>query len=230
MKLLLVEDEQDLAMFLAKGFRKKNYAVDHAYNGEEALWMFETNTYDAIILDVNLPKIDGFEVLKEIRKVTIELPVLILSARTAIQDRIEGLDLGSNDYVAKPFDFQELEARIRALLRRKFIQQDPKIAIGPIMIDTITKKINLLDTEIKLTPKEYAIIEYLASHKNAAISAEELMEHVWDSNVDLFTNPLKYHIHSIKKKMINAGLKTPLIENIRGQGYRICETLGELHE
>lgn len=125
----------------------------------------------------------------------------------------------------KPFDFQELEARIRALLRRKFIQQDAMVKINSITIDTIKKYVTVLDTEVKLTSKEYAIIEYLVNHQNEIISTEELMEHIWDSNIDLFTNPLKYHIHSIKNKMQNAGLEEIFIENIRGQGYRISNTL-----
>ncbi len=228
MKLLLVEDEKDLARLIAKGFQKNNYAVDIALDGQEALFLFESNTYDCMILDINLPKIDGFDVLKKIRETNVTLPILILSARAEVQDRIHGLDLGSNDYLVKPFDFQELDARVRALLRRKFTQEDAVIHIDCVAIDTTKKIVTVHNNELKLTPKEYAIIEYLAKNPNAIVSSETLLEHVWDSNVDLFSNPLKYHIHSIKKKFQEANLDQPLIENVRGQGYRLIAP-GDTH-
>lgn len=236
MKLLLVEDEKELSDILLKGLRKCGYAVDAAYDGEEALSCYEVNEYDLLILDLNLPGLDGLEVLKGIRAGDTETKVLILSARSQIEDRVLGLDMGANDYLVKPFDFTELEARIRTLLRVSFTQRPSVLTCGTLKLDTLSRTCfeHLENTEnskkekvFSLTKKEYAILEYLMLHKNCVISSEQLIEHVWDSEADLFSNSLKYHIHAIKKKLGQGFSCAGLLQNIRGQGYVLTE---ENHE
>ncbi len=219
MKLLLVEDEEALSQVLAKGLRKCGYAVDTAYDGEEALLQLEVNEYDLMILDLNLPHLDGLDVLREIRKTNRTIKILILSAWMEIEDRVLGPDLGANDYLIKPFDFLELEARIRTLLRWNFVQQPSVLECGGITLDTTAKTVWLSGQLVLLTKKEYGILEYLMIQKGRVVSSEELIEHVWDSEVDLFSNSLKYHIHSIKKKLREKGGGEEVIRNLRGQGY-----------
>ncbi|HWQ42287.1 MAG TPA: response regulator transcription factor [Desulfosporosinus sp.] len=216
MKLLVVEDEMSLQSALQKGFTKLGYAVDTASDGEEALKHYYSSLYDAIILDMNLPKIDGIDVLKEIRKENAEIKVLILSARSELEDKIAGLDMGANDYLAKPFHFKELEARVRALLRRNFSTQNTEISTDRLVLNTALKKMYLDGVEITLTKKEYGIIEYLLMNKGTLVSGEDLIEHVWDSEADSFTNAFKVHINSLRKKLPQSTIK-----NIRGQGYYV---------
>ncbi len=228
MKLLLVEDEEDLNGLIAKGLRKSGYAVDCAFDGEEALYLYEVNEYDLIILDLNLPEIDGLEVLKNIRCKDMRTKVIILSARSKVEERVGGLDMGANDYLVKPFDFKELEARIRTLLRISFTQNATILNCGMLKIDTSIKNVTTTDgIKIELTKKEFSILEYLFLHKNQVISAETLIEHVWDSDVDLFSNSLKYHVHSIKKKIKEVCGSYECIKNIRGQGYILTEDKNE---
>ncbi|WP_148359472.1 response regulator transcription factor [Peribacillus simplex] len=227
MKLLLVEDEVLLSNIISKGLKKSGYAVDTAFDGEEALEYFEINVYDLIILDLNLPKTDGMEVLKRIRSKYDDIKILILSARSDIQDKITGLDTGANDYLVKPFDFQELDARIRSLLRRSFTQESIIISCSDLTLDSSKKLVFVKSSQIDLTKKEFCILEYLMFHKNEVISAEELIEHTWDSEVDLFSNSLKFHIHSLRKKVAIVLGKKEIIRTIRGQGYIISESLGK---
>lgn len=223
MRILLVEDEKTLSDMIAKGLRNTGYAVDTVYDGEDALFQYEVNEYDLIILDLNLPKVDGLDVLRKIRETDSEIKILILSARTKIGDRILGLDEGANDYLIKPFDFGELAARIRGLLRRKFVQAPPILDLNDLRVDTKAKKVMIADTVIVLTRKEYGILEYLLLHKNRVISAEELTEHVWDSEFDPFSNTFRYHIHSLKKKLSMVS-GTEYIKTVYGQGYIMEET------
>ena len=219
MKLLLVEDEEELAAIISKDLRKSGYAIDNAYDGEEALYLYEVNEYDLIILDLNLPKLDGLAVLHKLREKNNCVKVLILSARSDIEDRVIGLDMGANDYLIKPFDFKELEARIRMLLRIVFTQKETVLTCGDLKINIVSKNASFGESLIPLTKKEYAVLEYLIINKDTVISSEQFIEHVWDSEVDLFSNSLKYHIHSIKKKMNELGCNIEYIKNIRGQGY-----------
>jgi len=223
MKLLLVEDEEELSHILAKGLRKRGYAVDAVYDGEEALCFYEINEYDLIILDLNIPKVDGLEVLKKIRELDTSTKIIILSARSKIEDRVTGLDMGANDYLIKPFDFKELEARIRTLLRIAYTQRASILTCNSIKLDIIGKVASINGTTISLTKKEYSILEYLLLHKNCVISSEKLIEHVWESEGDLFSNSLKFHIHSIKKKLYEIDSNVECIKNIRGKGYLIEE-------
>ena len=216
MKLLIIEDELSLQKALSKGFLKLGYTVDAAEDGEQALDFYFDNSYNLVILDLNLPKLDGLDVLKEIRKENKEIPVLILSAKSDIGDKIIGLDMGANDYLAKPFHFDELEARVRALLRRNFKTADTVIICGDIKIDTSLKKVFWNDTEIQLTKKEYGIFEYLLLQKGRIISGDELIETVWESDADVLTNAFKVHINAIRKK-----LPKNFIKNLKGQGYYV---------
>lgn len=222
MKLLLIEDEEELVEALAYGLKKSGYVVDTAMDGRDGLDLAFINEYDLIILDLNLPSIDGLDILTEIRKRDQETKILILSARSNFAQRIEGLDRGANDYLVKPFDFGELLARVRALLRRQFIQQDTKLKHGLLMLDTAKRLVTYADDQLELSPKEFSILEYLMINKNRAISAEELMEHVWHSDNDMFSNAVKVHISTLRKK-IGLVCSDEVISNIRGAGYIIHE-------
>ena len=220
MKLLIIEDEIDMINALAKGFRKKGYIIDTATDGKEGLELYYINEYDVIILDLNLPSMDGLDILCAIRKNDKRQRVLILSARSAVEHRIEGLDLGANDYLSKPFDFGELEARIRSLLRSDIIQQDVILQCGPVSIDTQLKQISANGTIVELARKEYAILEYLAINIDKVISSEKLSEHVWGSETNYFSDSVKVHVSNIRKKLKDA-CGTELITTIRGYGYLI---------
>ena len=226
MRILLVEDEEMLSGIVAKGLRTAGYAVDTALDGEEALYQYEVNDYDLIVLDLNLPLIDGIEVLQKIRETDHTTKILILSARSEVDDRILGLDKGANDYLIKPFDFGELEARIRNLLRREFVQMPAILKADEITVDTKLKKAECNGHPLNLPRKEYAILEYLVIHKNEVISSEQLVEHIWDNEFDPFSNALRYHISSLKKKLGEVSEKE-LIKTIRGQGYVIEEERNE---
>lgn len=221
MKILLTEDEKSLSSAIAKGLKKLGYAVDQAYDGEQALEYLEINEYDLLILDLNMPKVDGITVLNTLRKTDTELKVLILSAKSEIEDKVRGLDSGANDYLAKPFDFEELAARIRNLLRWSFTYKESCLACGNLELDIPGKTVSVNKMPVNLTNKEYSILEYLMFHKGKVIRAEEIIEHVWDSEVDLFSNSFKYHMHTLKKKLSESGCDC--IKNIRGQGYVIRE-------
>ena len=216
MKLLVVEDELSLQKALVKGFQKTGYTVDAAGDGEQALELYYSHSYHLVVLDLNLPKLDGLAVLEEIRNDSTEIPVLILSARSEVSHKIAGLDKGANDYLAKPFHFSELEARARALLRRNFKTAPATIACGDVQLDTALKKAFWAGAEVPLTKKEYGIFEYLMLNRGRVVSGEELIETVWESEPDLFTNAFKVHINAMRKK-----LPEDLIKNLKGQGYYV---------
>ena len=220
MRLLLVEDEKLLSSYIVKGLSNSGYAVDAVYDGEEALFEYSVNEYDLIILDLNLPGKDGLTVLREIRERDNTIKIIILSARSTVDDRILGLDDGANDYLVKPFDFGELEARIRNLLRQNFSQEPVVMTCGALKIDTNAKRVMCGEVEIILTRKEYGILEYLMFHKGKVVSAEEIIEHVWNDELDPFSNTLRYHIHSLKKKL-NTTADMDYIKTIHGLGYRL---------
>ncbi|WP_250675277.1 response regulator transcription factor (plasmid) [Paraclostridium ghonii] len=223
MKLLIIEDEEDLVNLLARGLRSLGYVVDISTDGREGLELFSINEYDLVVLDINLPSMDGRLILDEIRKENEECKVIILSALSDYKQRIEGLDRGANDYLVKPFDFGELAARIRSLLRRNFIQKNVKLKYENIILDTALRCVYSCDNEnIKLSPKEFALLEYLIINKGRVVSAEELIEHVWDSDECMFSNAVKVHISTLRKKL-NPYCKNDIILNIRGEGYIINE-------
>lgn len=223
MKILLIEDEEELSNIIGRGLRKCGYAVDAAYDGEEALDYYAVNEYDVIILDLNIPKVDGMEVLRKIRQEDTRTKILILSARSAIEDRVHGLDMGANDYLTKPFDFLELEARIRTLSRIVYIQQGNELSCGGVHLNMAAKEVLFHTVRLSLTKKEYSILEYMMIKKGQVISTDQLLDHVWDSDADLYPDTLKYHIHSLKKKLEEAGGNRDMIQNVRGVGYKIEE-------
>lgn len=224
MKLLLIEDEEDLNNTLAKGLRKVGYAVDTAIDGIDGLDLFYTNEYDLVILDLNLPSIDGIEILSKIRKDNDECKILILSARSNYEQRIKGLDEGANDYLVKPFDFGELNARIRNLLRRNFVQQSTKLTYENIIIDIASRAVYGDNNEnIDIRPKEFAILEYLIINKGRVISTEELIEHIWANDDSMFSNVIKVHLSTLRKKL-SQYCKKEIILNVRGVGYVINES------
>ena len=223
MKILFVEDEEELSEIVSRGLVKCGYAVDRAYDGEEALDYYRVNTYDVIVLDLNLPKTDGLDVLREIRLRDKRTKILILSARSEIADRVLGLDLGANDYLTKPFDFLELDARIRTLTRIAYIQHGTVLTCGGLNLNMATRLASFEQVRLSLTKKEFSILEYLMLNKDRVLPQDQLIEHVWGSDEDLFPDTLKYHIHSIKKKLSEAGCHDELIANVRGVGYTIRE-------
>ena len=220
MRLLVVEDEKALCESIAKGLRLDGYEVDTAFDGEEAMEIISTDSYDLIILDLNLPGMDGLDILKNMRPSDNETNVLILSARGGLNDKIEGLDSGANDYLCKPFHFEELEARVRSLTRRRTVQNNIVLECGEISLNTKTRTAFAKGEEIALTRKELAILEYLILHQGRPVSQEELIEHVWDSSVDSFSNSIRVHISALRKK-IRTALGYDPITNRVGQGYVI---------
>lgn len=223
MKILLVEDDQTLHKSVLAGLKKLGYAVDSAFNGEQALEQYEVNSYDAVVLDLNLPLVDGMDVLRKIRSADASVKILILSARCEIDDKIQGLDGGANDYMSKPFHFRELEARLRALIYRKFEQVGTVIAHEELRLDAARKAVFLGGSQVELTRKEYGILEYLLLHKERPVGMEELIEHVWDSETDLFSNTFKAHVSSLRHKLSAAAGGKEFIETVRGVGYRLAE-------
>lgn len=218
MRLLLVEDDGRIAAFVTKGLRENSYAVDIASDGEEATYLASINSYDLFILDINLPKKDGFEVCRELRENGINKPILMLTARDAIDDRISGLDTGADDYLTKPFEFLELLARLRALLRRQSEVRAPKIVISDLEIDTVSQTVRRGPNLIDLTAKEYSLIEFLALNKGKVVGREEISEHVWDDSFDPFSNLIEVYIKRLRKKL-DEGYAIQLIHTRRGSGY-----------
>lgn len=221
-KLLIIEDEIDLLEALASGFKKQGYAVDIADDGSQGLEYLLVNDYDCLILDLNLPSMDGLEILQTIREENKTLKILILSARSAIDDRVRGLELGANDYLIKPFAFAELQARVSALLRRDFIQREPLLRHGELILDMNLRSVCVNDKPIDLAPKEYAILEYLLFNAGRVVRAEELIEHVWESDADYFSTSLKVHMSNLRKKL-NEASSSEIITTCRGAGYLVKE-------
>lgn len=218
MRVLLVEDDKRIAAFVAKGLRENSYAVDIASDGDEAAYMASINSYDLFILDINLPKKDGFEVCQELRDKGTNQPILMLTARDAIDDRISGLDTGADDYLTKPFVFRELLARLRALLRRNSDIRPSKITIADLEIDTVSQYVWRAGKEIDLTAKEYALIEFLARNKGKVVGREEISEHVWDDSYDPFSNLIEVYVQRLRTKL-DRGFAVELITTRRGSGY-----------
>ena len=218
MRILITEDEKDLADAIAKGLRRQGYAVDVAYDGQQALDMIEVNEYDLIVLDLNLPLLDGIEVCKNIRSSGLRMGVLMLTARAGLDDRVNGLDTGADDYLTKPFHFPELLARIRAILRREGAVRDAILRTNDLVLDPNSQKCYFKDEEIKLTTKEFAILEYLMRNAGRIVSQEELLEHVWDDDANLFTHSVKVHIMNLRKKLDAAGT-IDAISTVKGRGY-----------
>lgn len=223
MRLLVVEDEIALCSSIAKGLRLDGYEVDVCQDGAEALELCGTENYDLILLDLNLPGLDGMEVLRRLRMEDAKTAVLILSARGQIQDKVAGLDAGANDYLTKPFHFEELEARVRSLTRRRFIQEDVCLLCGEISFDTKSRTAYAKGQKLSLTRKEAGLLEYLLLHQGQVISQEEMMDHLWDGSVNSFSNSIRVHVSALRKKL-RAALGYDPIQNKVGQGYLIGGT------
>lgn len=222
MRILIVEDEKELQSTIAEGLRLDGYAVDTCDDGKTACEMCFVEKYDLVILDLNLPEMDGLDVLQQIRKFDSELKVLILSARNTVSDKVHGLDNGANDYLTKPFDFEELEARIRNLLRRNFVQYNNVLIYDRIKMNISKQVVYINDLEVNLTKKEFSILQYFLLNPNKIISQEELIDHVWDGNVNSFSGAIRVHIASLRKK-IKSLLTYDLIETKVGAGYYLKE-------
>jgi two-component system copper resistance phosphate regulon response regulator CusR len=218
MRILLVEDDRRIARFVAKGLREQAYAVDVTGDGDDAFYKVSINDYDAVILDVMIPGRDGFQVCRDMRSAGIAVPVIMLTARDTVQDRITGLDSGADDYLIKPFAVTELLARLRALLRRGQVVRPATICIADLFLDTRAQSATRSGRELSLTSKEYALLEYLAREEGRVVSRAEIAEHVWDENFDPLTNLIDVHINRLRRK-VDSGFSTKLIHTRRGAGY-----------
>jgi two-component system copper resistance phosphate regulon response regulator CusR len=229
MRILLVEDDEDVARFVRRGLSEQAYAVDVATNGAAALELSELTTYDALVLDVMIPAPDGIEVCRAIRRAGSAVPILMLTARGSVDDKIAGLDAGADDYLAKPFDFGELLARLRALLRRGGATIDPLLRAGTLEIDTRSHRVTIDERPLVLTTKEYAVIEYLARNAGRIVGREELAEHVWNEAFDPFTNVIEVYINRLRRHIEKVSEKK-LIRTVRGAGYMLTPGEEPAHE
>jgi len=222
MTILLIEDEYKLVKALKRGLEIEGYAVDAAYDGEEGIRKGLQNDYDVIILDLMLPKKDGIDVCGELRQKQVHTPILILTARDAKEDRVKGLDNGADDYLTKPFEFDELLARIRALLRRKKTMEPTKLTVADVVLDPATHEVRRAGKLISLKPKEYGLLDYLMRYPNRALTREQLLEHIWGPDFSPKGNYLDVHIRYLRRK-IDEGYAKKLIYTVRGTGYKIKE-------
>ena len=222
MRILLVEDETRVAGFIAKGLREQAYAVDIASDGEQALYHAAVNQYDIVILDVMLPVKDGHTVCRELRASGFRTPILMLTARDAVDDRVEGLDSGADDYLAKPFDFKELLARLRALLRRPAGLRPQVLRVADLTLNTASHAVTRAGKSVSLTAKEYALIEFLVLNQGRVVGREQIGQHVWDENFDPFSNVIDVYIKRLRSKL-DTGFSRRLIHTRRGEGYILSE-------
>lgn len=222
MRVLIIEDERRLSGILKKGLVEDGFAVDQAFDGEEGLFLAQSETYDLIILDLMLPKIDGMEVCLQLRKKNIKTPIIILTAKINMEDKIKGLDIGADDYMTKPFSFLELRSRIHALIRRSKAHASSQLSISDLEVDPLKHSIKRAGKSIQLTPKELAVLEFLLHHKEEVVSRTMILEHVWDYNFDGMSNIVDVFIATLRKK-IDGGRKRKLIHTIHGAGYKISE-------
>ncbi len=218
MKLLVIEDEKELLETIARGLSIEGYYVDMASNGHEAIELLSCEEYDVIILDLNLPDMSGFDVLNIIGEYDAPPKVLILTANSDIDSKVRGFNMGASDYIVKPFDFKELDVRVKSLLRRRFSTQKRMVLCGDLAFDTTKRLLSARGKVITLTKKETAIIEYLMLNQNRIVSSEDLLSHAWDSNADLFSNSIRVHLTTLRKK-IKAVLGYNPIVNKVGEGY-----------
>ncbi|MCG6980992.1 MAG: response regulator transcription factor [Deltaproteobacteria bacterium] len=218
MRLLVVEDERKVASFIKKGLEEEGYAVDLASDGEIGLTLSLDGVHDLIILDINLPKMDGLSILQELRNKKVKTPVLLLTVRAAIEDKVIGLDTGADDYLTKPFAFQELLARVRALLRRRADAESPLLQVADLTLDPATRLVSRGTQEIALTAKEFALLSYFMRNPGRVLTRTMIAEHVWDYDFDPMTNVIDVYVNYLRKK-IEAGGEPKLIHTVRGVGY-----------
>ena len=222
MRILIIEDEIDFANALSRGLKNQGYAVDVAKDGKEGWELGTVNPYDLVILDLNLPMMDGLEICRRLRHQRMDLLIFILTARDRIHDRVIGLDMGADDYLVKPFHFEELTARIRALLRRDLRVREPILRVGDLQVDPAEGIAWKGKRRLDLTAKEFSILEYLVRHKGEIVTSEQLIEHIWgEDEIDPFSSSVRVHIHSLRRKLGDKSDSTRYIETIIGQGYRL---------
>ena len=222
MRVLVVEDNRELALSVKKGLEQESISVDVAYDGELGEEKAFINSYDGILLDLNLPKKDGLSVLQSLRAEEVESPVIIITARDEIEERAKGLDFGADDYLVKPFELLELKARIRAVIRRYHGRALPQISIGALKIDPLGRRVSYQKTEVLLKPKEFDILLCIAQRHPAVVSSEEISEHVYDVDFDPFSSVLRVHLARLKKKLAEAAEKE-VLKTIRAKGYQLCD-------
>ena len=220
MRILIVEDEAKVASFIKRGLEEEHYAVDVAEDGKEAVALVDSYDYDIAILDIMLPEIDGLSVLSHIRSVGKAMPVVLLTAKDLVEDKVKGLDMGADDYITKPFAFEELLARIRVLLRRGKPEESLKLSIADLVLDPVTHKVTRDDKEINLTAKEYGLLEYLLRNQGRVLTRTMISEHVWDIKHDTFTNVIDVYINYLRNK-IDKGFSKKLLHTVRGVGYKL---------
>lgn len=226
MRVLLVEDERRIADFIRRGLSEQGYAVDVAHDGEEGLGWPDVADFDVIILDVMLPVMDGIDVCRTLRKRGLRTPILMLTAKDAIEDRVRGLDSGADDYLVKPFAFAELLARVRALVRRQPAAVGPELRVDDLVLDAATREVNRGNASIELTTKEYAILEYLMRHPNQVLTRTMIVEHVWNYDFANASNVIDVHVRNLRRK-IDDPFGAKLIQTVRGAGYRIVKARRE---
>ena len=220
-RILVVEDERRLAQIIKRGLVEGGYAVDLAFDGEEGKFLAESEDYDLIILDLMLPKIDGLEICRKLRSEEIKTPILILTAKTTLDDKVAGLNSGADDYLTKPFAFLELSARVAALIRRSQKAPATQLTVADLVLDPTKHLVKRGGRQIKLTPKEFSILELLLSRKDEVVSRTVITEHVWDYNFDGMSNVVDVFVASLRKKIVDAG-KNKIIQTVHGVGYRIA--------
>ncbi len=221
MRILIIEDEEKVADFIRKGLQQEGYAVDAVFDGEEGAYQAENFDYDAVVLDLMLPKLPGLEVLKRIRARNLSLPVLILTAKGAVEDKVTGLDSGASDYLVKPFAFAELSARIRVLLRRG-AQESTTLKLADLEMNTATRTVTRAGRKLDLKLKEFSLLEFLLRNARRTVTRTMIIEHVWDIHFDSVSNVVDVHINSLRNK-IDRGFSPPLIHTIRGVGYVLTD-------
>lgn len=224
MRILLVEDERRLANIVKKGLTEEGFAVDIAYDGEEGQYLAQSETYDLILLDITLPKVDGITICKNLRKRNIKTPILMLTARSTLEDKVFGLDSGADDYITKPFAYLELRSRIHALIRRSKQESSPVLRILDLEFDPIRHIVKRAGNIITLTPKEFSVLELLLRHKDEVVSRTMIIEHVWDYNFDSMSNVVDVFVAAIRRK-VDKGAKVRLIHTLHGVGYKISESI-----
>jgi len=220
MRILVVDDDRRLCAVIKRGLLEEAYAVDLAYDGEEGAYLAEVNPYDLIVLDIMLPNKDGIQVCRELRAKKVNTPILMLTAKDTVEDRVNGLDTGADDYLVKPFAFNELLARVRALLRREGMSKSPELRVGDLTLNTLTRQVWRGQRPIELTTKEYVILEYLMRHPNVVVTRTMIEEHAWDYDFDSLSNLVDVYIRRLRRKIDSEG-EDSLIQTVRGAGYRL---------
>jgi len=225
-RILLVEDEQKVASFIRSALEEQSYAVDVSHDGEEELYLAESTNYDLVVLDIMLPHVDGFQLLRRLRSRKPAVPVLVLTARGNVEDRVRGLDLGADDYLVKPFALAELTARVRALLRRGVRESVHELRIDDLVVDVSRRRVSRAGKPIDLSNKEYSLLEYLMRNANHVVTRSMIAEHVWDASFDSFTNVIDVYINHLRNK-IDRSFPRKLIHSVRGVGYRLSTSEGD---